>query len=79
NSTTSSGLASSTWWGATDASGTALYAGFPVSSTQQTIVSTSTFLTTPQTVGLTIRADATPTTTAGSYSGNIIVTAMALP
>jgi hypothetical protein len=74
---TTAGDYNATYWGASDASGTAMYAGFPTAN--QLYASTSTFVGSAQAVVMQLRADSAPTTMAGSYSGNIVVTALALP
>ncbi|MDP2856287.1 MAG: hypothetical protein Q8N90_04240 [bacterium] len=72
---TGSGLYSTTWWGTTD--GSPLYAGFP--SSNQSIATIATYVSSAQTVVYGLRADAPLTQKTGSYDGAITLTALANP
>ena len=74
---TTAGDYNSTWWGATDASGTALYAGFPTGNT--IYASTSTYVGSNQTIIMQLRADSSFFQQPGAYTGQIVVTAVAQP
>ncbi|MCX6781705.1 MAG: hypothetical protein NTW66_01085 [Candidatus Magasanikbacteria bacterium] len=67
----------STWWGASDASGTAKYAGFPVSMQQIMNCSTCNFGSTDTIIGY--RASPPVTQQSGDYSGTITITALVNP
>lgn len=77
NTGTDAGLYSSSFWGATDADGTAKYAGFPT-STQQ-VANIATYSSSNQVVVLRVRADSPASQQATNYTGTITVTALTNP
>ena len=74
---TDAALYSSTWWGASDADGTAKWGGAPATSKQ--IANTNSYIGSNQAVVYGFRADAPGTQESGSYSGGITLTALTNP
>ncbi len=74
---TDAALFSSTWWGASDASGTAKWGGAPATSKQ--IANVASYVGSTQTVVYGFRADAPGTQESGAYSGGITLTALTNP
>ncbi len=74
---TTGGIYNTTWWGTNDTDPNAKFGGVPTGAT--TMASTSTYSGSSQTVVFGFRADAPATQAATNYTGNITVTAIALP
>ena len=73
---TDAGLYDASWWGANDG-GSAMYAGFP--TTNQQISTTSSYVGTTQNVAYGLRADAPGSQQSGTYTGDVIFTAITNP
>ena len=74
---TDAALFSSTWWGASDAPGTAKWGG--TATTSKAIANVASYVGTTQSVVYGFRADAPGTQQSGAYSGGITLTALTNP